>query len=262
MTLRVLTLNLWHDSGPWPARRERIREWIDRLAPDLIAFQEVLRVPWLDQLPDLLGARTPRTINMSTIGDDLLREAGAAFGPRIEALVVYNSNPVAVAPESPKVVAGFQRPDLFTVVLEQLPESDVAADISQALSDCLRLPIDVAGIAIEVGVSIGSARFPEDGEDPLALLRMADVAMYAAKRRGTTHERYDAAADANSLRRLAIGGELRPAIASNALALHFQPQVNLHSAWWRAARRWCAGSIPSTAPSRRPSSSPSRRQPT
>jgi len=70
------------------------------------------------QRPDLLGARTPRIVNMSTIGDDLLREASPAFGPRIEALVVYNSNPVAVAPESPKVVRGFAREDLFTVVLE------------------------------------------------------------------------------------------------------------------------------------------------
>ena len=71
------------------------------------------------QRPDLLGARRPRTINMVTIGDDLLREASPAFGPKIEALVVYNSNPVAVAPESPKVVKGFEREDLFTVVLEQ-----------------------------------------------------------------------------------------------------------------------------------------------
>ncbi|MET0351397.1 MAG: molybdopterin dinucleotide binding domain-containing protein, partial [Rhizobacter sp.] len=70
------------------------------------------------QRPDLLAGRRPRTINMSTIGDDLLREASPAFGPKIEALVVYNSNPVAVAPESPKVVAGFRRDDLFTVVLE------------------------------------------------------------------------------------------------------------------------------------------------
>jgi anaerobic selenocysteine-containing dehydrogenase len=70
------------------------------------------------QRPDLLAGRRPRTINMSTIGDDLLREASPAFGPRVEALIVYNSNPVAVAPESRKVVAGFAREDLFTVVLE------------------------------------------------------------------------------------------------------------------------------------------------
>ncbi len=68
--------------------------------------------------PDLLAGRTPRTINMSTIGDDLLRESSPTFGPQVEAVVVYNSNPVAVAPDSGKVVQGFARDDLFTVVLE------------------------------------------------------------------------------------------------------------------------------------------------
>ncbi len=77
------------------------------------------------QRPDLLGARQPRTLNMSTIGDDLLRPASPGFGPAIQALVVYNSNPVAVAPESGKVVQGFAREDLFTVVLEHF-QTDTA----------------------------------------------------------------------------------------------------------------------------------------
>ncbi len=77
------------------------------------------------QRPDLLGARRPRTINMSTIGDDLLRPASQSFGPAIQALLVYNSNPVAVAPESGKVVQGFAREDLFTVVLEHF-QTDTA----------------------------------------------------------------------------------------------------------------------------------------
>ena len=34
--LKVLTLNLWHDAGPWAERADRIRDWIDRLRPDLI----------------------------------------------------------------------------------------------------------------------------------------------------------------------------------------------------------------------------------
>ncbi|MDO9072136.1 MAG: molybdopterin oxidoreductase family protein [Rubrivivax sp.] len=70
------------------------------------------------QRPDLLAGRTPRTINMSTIGDALNDPGSPRFGPRIEALVVYNSNPVAVAPHSGEVVRGFLREDLFTVVLE------------------------------------------------------------------------------------------------------------------------------------------------
>lgn len=81
------------------------------------------------QRPDLLAAglpgRRPRTLNMVQIGDDLLREGSPGWGPRIEALVVYNSNPVAVAPDSGKVVRGFSREDLFTVVLEHF-QTDTA----------------------------------------------------------------------------------------------------------------------------------------
>lgn len=88
---------LLSNSGAFPVRRDALQR------PDLLAQS---------------GVPHPRLINMSTIGDDLLRPASPEFGPRIEALVVYNSNPVAVAPESGKVVAGFARDDLFTVVLE------------------------------------------------------------------------------------------------------------------------------------------------
>ena len=77
------------------------------------------------QRPDLLAGRTPRTINMSTIGDALLQDSSSQFGPKIEALIVYNSNPVAVAPDSSKVVEGFARDDLFTVVLEHF-QTDTA----------------------------------------------------------------------------------------------------------------------------------------
>ncbi|CAN7167545.1 molybdopterin-containing oxidoreductase family protein [Massilia sp. LjRoot122] len=70
------------------------------------------------QRPDLLDGRMPRTINMTTIGDDLLEDASPEFGPKIEAVIVYNANPLAIAPDSAKVQKGFEREDLFTVVLE------------------------------------------------------------------------------------------------------------------------------------------------
>lgn len=80
------------------------------------------------QRPDLMPKdrqQSSRTINMSTIGDDLLRETSPEFGPAIEALVVYNANPVAVAPESAKVAQGFARENLFTVVLEHFQTDTV-----------------------------------------------------------------------------------------------------------------------------------------
>lgn len=57
MTLSVLTLNLWHDSGPYERRAELVREWIERLDPDLIGFQEALRGEGGDQVSELVADR-------------------------------------------------------------------------------------------------------------------------------------------------------------------------------------------------------------
>lgn len=103
--------------------------------------------------PDLLPAqptpgngaapRQPRTINMNRLGGALslerVRLANAHYhprpvdriptpaqaGPDIHALIVYNSNPAAVAPDQAAVFNGLRREDLFTVVLEQF-QTDTA----------------------------------------------------------------------------------------------------------------------------------------
>lgn len=87
----------------------------------------------------LLAGRQPRTLNMIRLGDALsldperiarahyhlrpvdLAPAAAQAGPPVKALIVYNSNPAAVAPDQGAVHAGLRRDDLFTVVLEQFP---------------------------------------------------------------------------------------------------------------------------------------------
>ena len=60
--------------------------------------------------PDLIRGK-PRTINQSALGDAL-----TSARPPVKAIYVYNNNPVAVCPDSNKVIAGFSRPDLFAVV--------------------------------------------------------------------------------------------------------------------------------------------------
>src|SRR5215471_5539096 len=74
--------------------------------------------------PDLIRGN-PRTINMSQLGEALTNVA-----PPVRALIVYNSNPGAVAPNQQRVLAGLKREDLFTVVLEHF-QTDTAdyADI-------------------------------------------------------------------------------------------------------------------------------------
>jgi anaerobic selenocysteine-containing dehydrogenase len=74
--------------------------------------------------PDLqekaLG-REARLVNMAELGSALTRLAD----PPVKAIVVYNSNPAAIAPNQNAVLQGFRRPDLFTVVLEQF-QNDTA----------------------------------------------------------------------------------------------------------------------------------------
>ena len=80
------------------------------------------------QRPDLIPGwptNQPRVVNMNGIGDALLHMGDGKFGPKIEAIIVYNSNPVAVAPDSERVAAGFEREDLFTIVLEHF-QTDTA----------------------------------------------------------------------------------------------------------------------------------------
>lgn len=100
------------------------------------------------QRPDLQPdpAHPPRIINMSTIGDALLHQGGPEFGPKIEALIVYNSNPVAIAPQSPRVAQGFAREDLFTVVLEhfQTDTADYADILLPATTQLEHLDIHTA----------------------------------------------------------------------------------------------------------------------
>ena len=88
--------------------------------------------------PDLMPNPAPRTINMSTIGSDLLHAQ-----PAIKALFVYNSNPVAIAPQSAEVVRGFAREDLFTVVhdLFQTDTADYADILLPATSHMEQLDI-------------------------------------------------------------------------------------------------------------------------
>ena len=75
--------------------------------------------------PDLMPAKPPRTVNHSAIGDAL-----TAGDPPVRAVIVYNNNPVAVCPDSGKVIAGFSREDLFCVVMDSfLTDTADYADI-------------------------------------------------------------------------------------------------------------------------------------
>jgi anaerobic selenocysteine-containing dehydrogenase len=83
-----------------------------------------LEMPELQERSRL--GRQARIVNMSELG----RALNDIQDPPVKALVVYNSNPAAIAPDQNAVVKGLKRDDLFTIVLEQF-QTDTAdyADI-------------------------------------------------------------------------------------------------------------------------------------
>jgi diguanylate cyclase (GGDEF)-like protein len=98
--------------------------------------------------------------------------------------------------------------------------------IVERLAATMRDAIHAGGHELLIGASIGIA----DGEgtdDPMELLRRADVAMYAAKAGGPKRRRYHAALDEQSTERAAVGAELRTALDAGQFRLVYQPIVEL-----------------------------------
>lgn len=118
--------------------------------------------------------------------------------------------------------------DEFAVLLNT-SDKDHAVQVAEKLLKSLDRPFILEGQSLHVGGSIGIALFPEHGEDEVTLLRLADVAMYVAKRATRGYALYDPAKDEHNPRTLALLGDLRNAIDLDELVLFYQPKVDLRS---------------------------------
>ncbi len=114
--------------------------------------------------------------------------------------------------------------DEFAVLL---PDTEQAAAIKVArrLARALQTPFRLDSLSLQVESSVGVALYPEHGEDSAILIQRADVAMYVAKRVRLGVQVYDEDNDFTSLRQLTLSGELRGAIETDSLQLHYQPKV-------------------------------------
>jgi diguanylate cyclase len=104
---------------------------------------------------------------------------------------------------------------------------DDAIEMARNLANTHADQITLDGVTVRVSASFGIAMYPAHGLTPLQLLRSADVAMYEAKTSHRSICAYRAEHDRNSRGRLALVGELRNAIESDDLVLHFQPTRDL-----------------------------------
>ena len=117
--------------------------------------------------------------------------------------------------------------DEFAILIEHVAGSDGRPELLQRLEEAMTYPFALSGNQVQVSASIGVATAsPGDTADDL--LRNADVAMYAAKRRGKGRsETYELRMYADVRERLEMEAALRTALETNQLSLHFQPIVSL-----------------------------------
>ncbi|TMG38080.1 MAG: EAL domain-containing protein [Chloroflexi bacterium] len=117
--------------------------------------------------------------------------------------------------------------DEFAVVPFGATDAPRAALIAEKILQALEAPVVIDETPITPAVSIGVASFPQHAEDAAALMRRADVAMYAAKRARSGYSVYASDQEDGNGSPTPLIGKLGHAIDQFELLLHYQPIVDL-----------------------------------
>ena len=118
--------------------------------------------------------------------------------------------------------------DEFTVLLPDVPSMEHVLQVAQKLQRSLSARCQLKMGEVSLGASIGIAAFPDDAQDSGTLMRFADMAMYAAKAHGRgTHAMYKPEMSEALIQRSQMHERLKRAVETQALELHYQPQVDV-----------------------------------
>ncbi|TDW33418.1 diguanylate cyclase (GGDEF)-like protein [Rhizobium azibense] len=117
--------------------------------------------------------------------------------------------------------------DEFIVFQEEVQTKERAAALAQRLVNAIGETFIVEGQPVQLGVSIGIAITPDDGDTADGVLKNADTALYKAKTDGRgTYCFFEPAMDAGMQKRRKLEVDLRQAIAGSQFEIYYQPQVN------------------------------------
>ena len=195
--------------------RERFRKETERVARKALEDGSSGAVLFLDldrfkRVNDSLGIGE---------GDRLLEMVGRRLSE------VTRGCDMAMGLEEPSMVARLGG-DEFTVLLPSIQDSADAARVANKLVDAIRLPFEISGHQVFLGVSVGVAVFPQDGADPETLMRHADLAMAHAKRAGgSAAQFFEPTMNQSAFERLVLENELRDAVNQDQLVVFYQPKV-------------------------------------
>ncbi len=144
-------------------------------------------------------------------GDELLKQ----LGPRLTGSLRASDVLVRIGGD-----------ELGAVLIDTDPAYAMA--VAQRLTALIEQPFVLNAVSVHISASIGIAVAPTDATDSVGLMRCADVAMYRAKLGERSFEIYQPDIDDGG-NRLVLVDELRAAVESEQLVLHYQPQVDLRN---------------------------------
>ncbi len=187
------------------------------------------------------GAEPPHPLAVLTLDLDRFKHVndvlGYSFGDRLLQAVAERLRQQVPSPENMVARLGGNE---FAVLLR-------GADAATAHATALRItqsfeePLAFEDQTVDLSAGIGIACWPGDADDADTLLSRSEIAMYAAKRRLSGAQQYDASFDSASAQTLSLLTELRHAVEHHELRLYLQPKVPLHGQPGRAAEalvRW------------------------
>ena len=118
--------------------------------------------------------------------------------------------------------------DEFGAILMDLAKPGDAGLVAQKILDALAQPFNLDGQDAFISASIGITLFPNDGDNPEALVMNADTAMYRAKEQGRNiYQFFTREMNERALQRVQMEAALRRALERKEFLLHYQPKVDL-----------------------------------
>ncbi len=141
------------------------------------------------------------------VGDEVLRQVTRRFSAVIR------------SGDLPARVGG----DELAIFMPDLPDDAAAAELARRLIASLHDPLPIGGIPVSVGLSIGIAIFPANGQSAAELIDAADQAMYKAKQQGGGYAYHTAGVTAQVVRQQRLAKDLLVAVREDQLMCVFQP---------------------------------------
>ncbi len=216
---RRLRFLAYHDKLTSLGNRDRLSETLDQLLAEIKREED--RKAALMFL-DLDGFKKVNDSLGHEMGDLILKESAR----RLSNCIREEDNVYRIQMEDIFRLGG----DEFTVLLPRIGKSEEAAIVAKRIIDKILEPFTIEGYGaisdVSMGVSVGIALIPEDGQDKTTILRNADAAMYNAKEIGNTYVFFTEDMNNKAIERLMLEEGLRKSIGAQDFEMYYQPIVD------------------------------------